>query len=302
MNAPVISPSPTLDPELLRSFVAIAETGSFTAAAERVFRTPSAVSMQIKRLEDVLGVTVFKRDARNVSLTPDGEVLISYARRLLALNRETVSRFLCADVSGVVKVGAPSDYGEVILPKALRRFANSHPHVVVDVVIHESSELRRRFAAGQLDLAIVSCFDPREMPDAEIVMEDEIVWAGAKGGQAYLCDPLPVSLWDETCAWRRAALESLEKAGRAYRVAFMAAHVSGQRAAILSDLAVAPMGRSFVADGVHILGPESGLPSMGQYHLALKVAEKPGTPVRAFADHMRSVFAHFREFGNFSCC
>ena len=111
MNAPIFNSVPTIDPELLRSFVAIAETGSFTAAAERVFRTPSAVSMQIKRLEEVLGVSVFKRDARNVSLTPDGEVLISYARRLLALNRETMSRFVSPSVSGVVKLGAPSDYG-----------------------------------------------------------------------------------------------------------------------------------------------------------------------------------------------
>ena len=302
MNAPVLSPSPTLDPELLRSFVAIAETGSFTAASEKVFRTPSAVSMQIKRLEDVLGVSVFTRDARNVSLTPDGEILLSYARRLLALNRETMSRFVSAEISGVVKIGAPSDYGEVILPMALKRFNKTHPHVMVDVVIDRSHTLKQLFAAGKIDIALVSCYSEAERSEFEPIMTDAIVWAGAKGGQAYLQDPLPVSLWDETCAWRKSAISSLESVRRAYRIAFMTAHVAGQRAAILTDLAVAPMGQSFMADDLQILGEESGLPPMGTYDLVLQVDEKASPPVREFADHMRSIFEHFREHGEFSCC
>lgn len=302
MNAPMINPVPTLDPELLRSFVAIADTGSFTAAAERVFRTPSAVSMQIKRLEEVLGVSVFKRDARNVSLTPDGEVLIGYARRLLALNRETMSRFVSPDVSGVVKIGAPSDYGEFVLPQALRRFAQTHPGVMVDAVIDQSINLRKRFADGHLDLALVSCSAAGDRIHGERMMTDQIVWGGAKGGQAYLCDPLPISLWEEGCAWREAALSSLNEIKRSYRVAFMTANVSGQRAAIMSDIAVAPMGRSFVGSDVQILGPESGLPPMGTYDLELQVAERCTAPVQAFADHLRSIFAHFEENGEFGCC
>ncbi|MBW3095776.1 LysR family transcriptional regulator [Pseudohoeflea coraliihabitans] len=301
MNAPLLPTVPTLDPELLRSFVAIAETGRFASAAERVHRTPSAVSMQIKRLEEVLGVAVFARDARNVTLTPDGEVLLGYARRLLALNRETMSRFVSPSVSGIVKIGAPSDYGEVILPKVLKRFAASHPQVVVDVVIDQSSELRSRFAAGQIDLAVTSCGMLGENSGGELMMTDDIVWVGAKGGQAYLCDPLPVSLWDENCAWRQAALTHLEKVGRHYRVAFMTAHMSGQRAAILSDLAVAPMGRKFTGADLQILGPESGLPDIGNYGLMLHVADGAAAPTRALADHMRSVFEHFRETGSFGC-
>ncbi|WP_339762730.1 LysR family transcriptional regulator, partial [uncultured Hoeflea sp.] len=105
MNAPLNHPLLMLDPDVLRSFVAIAETGSFTAAAARIYRTPSAVSMQIKRLEEQLGVAVFLRDARNVSLTHDGEVLLGYARRLIALNREAISRFVTSEVSGVVRIG-----------------------------------------------------------------------------------------------------------------------------------------------------------------------------------------------------
>ena len=117
MNA-LHHPLPLLDLEL---HCCHCETGSFTLAANAVFRTPSAVSMQIKKLEDILGVSVFMRDARSVSLTQDGEMLLGYARRLLALNRETVSKFIMPDISGIVRLGSPDDYGERVLPNVLKR-------------------------------------------------------------------------------------------------------------------------------------------------------------------------------------
>lgn len=298
MNAPLMLPVPMLDLELLRSFVAIAETGSFTAAAGRVYRTPSAVSMQIKRLEDLIGVSVFTRDARNVALTPDGDVLLSYARRMIALNREAVSRFVTADVSGVVRVGTPSDYGEVLLPGALKQFAKSHPEVVVDVVIDQSSSLRKRLAGGQVDIVLLSCPNGEE---GDVVMEDDIVWVGAKGGQAYLIDPLPVSMWEEGCSWRERAIASLNNVGRGYRVAFMTAHASGQRAAIQADLAVAPMGRSFMGKDLQILDTNCGLPEIGTYKLAMQVAKDASAPVEAFAEHFHGLFDRFRETGSFGC-
>ncbi|EBX4817148.1 LysR family transcriptional regulator, partial [Salmonella enterica subsp. enterica serovar Newport] len=143
MNAPLNHPLPLLDLDVLRTFVAIAETGSFSAAANAVFRTPSAVSMQIKKLEDVLGRSVFSRDARSVSLTHDGEVLLGYARRMLAINREAVSKFIVPDIVGVVRLGSPDDFGERVLPHVLKRFAVTHPSIAVDVIIDQSSNLRR---------------------------------------------------------------------------------------------------------------------------------------------------------------
>ncbi len=120
MNAPLNHPLPLLDLDVLRTFVAIAETGSFTTAANAVFRTPSAVSMQIKKLEDILGRSVFARDARSVSLTTDGEMLLGYARRLLSINREVVSKFIIPEIVGAVRLGSPDDYGERVLPQELR--------------------------------------------------------------------------------------------------------------------------------------------------------------------------------------
>ena len=115
------------------------------------------IRLELTLLEELLGVTVFLRDARQVTLTGEGERLLPYARRLLALNREAVSKFVVPDISGVVRVGSPDDYGERILPPVLKRFAQTHPSVAVDVVIDQSVNLRKRFQAGQLDIAILTC-------------------------------------------------------------------------------------------------------------------------------------------------
>lgn len=294
MNAPINHPAPLLEPDVLRTFVAIAETGSFTAAANLVFRTPSAVSMQIKKLEETLGRSVFLRDARNVSLTPDGEVLLTYARRLLAINREAVSKFVMPDIAGVVRFGSPDDYGERILPHVLKLFAKSHPSVAVDVVIDQSVNLRKRMEQKTLDITLLTCIRD-EVPDgAEVMLNEPMVWTGAKGGCAHLRDPLPVSLWEEGCAWRAGAVEALGRQGRDYRVAFMSAHASGQRAAIRADLAVAPLPKTFIDDDLVALGEDDGLPEMNCYSLAMWVAPDPSPPVRAAADHFRAAFDELR--------
>lgn len=298
MNAPLNHPLPLLELDLLRTFVAIAETGSFTAAANLVFRTPSAVSMQIKKLEETLRCTVFCRDARSVSLTTEGEVLLGYARRLLAINREAVSKFIVPDVAGVVRLGSPDDYGERILPSVLRRFAQSHPAVAVDVVIDQSTNLRRRLAERELDITLFTAC--RNIPaEADILLSEQIVWGGAKGGTAHLREPLPVSVWEEGCAWRADALEALGRDGRAFRLAYMSAHTAGQRAAILADLAVAPLPKSFIGDDVVALGPEQGLPQLSNYNLCMIVAPDAPTPVLAAADHIRATMEAFRENGRF---
>jgi DNA-binding transcriptional LysR family regulator len=299
MNAPLNHPLPLLELDVLRTFVAIAETGSFTAAANAVFRTPSAVSMQIKKLEEQLGRAVFVRDARSVSLTADGEMLLTFARRLLALNREAVSKFILPDISGIVRLGSPDDFGERVLPSVLKRFAQSHPAIAVDVVIDQSVNLRKRMAARQLDITIMTCAEDLDLPGVEILLTEPIVWAGAKGGCAHLREPLPVSLWEEGCAWRAAAVTALGRFGREYRVAYMSAHTAGQRAAILADLAIAPLPKSFIGGDLVELGPNDGLPVMGNYNIGMVVTPDASAPVRAAADHIRATFEFFNETGRF---
>lgn len=299
MSAPLNHPLPVLDLDVLRTFVAIAETGSFTTAANAVFRTPSAVSMQIKKLEDVLGRSVFSRDARSVTLTTDGEMLLGYARRMLSINRELVSKFIVPDITGVVRLGSPDDYGERILPHVLKRFAHSHPSIAVDVTIDQSKNLWRRMDDRTLDITLVTNSYKINMADAETLMTEPIVWAGAKGGCAHLREPLPVSLWEEGCAWRAGALDALGREGRNYRIAYMSAHTAGQRAAILADLAVAPLPRSFIGQDLIELGVKDGMPDIGTYSLAMVVAPDADAPVRAVADHIRATFEIFRETGRF---
>lgn len=296
MTAPLNHPLPLLDLDVLRTFVAIAETGSFTAAANAVFRTPSAVSMQIKKLEETLRCAVFNRDARSVSLTTDGEILMGYARRMLAINREAVSKFVVPDMSGVVRLGSPDDYGERVLPAVLKRFSQSHPSVAVDVIIDQSVNLRRRLAERELDITLFTVCR-NVPPEAEILLTEPIVWGGARGGCAYLRKPLPVSVWEEGCAWRADALEALGRDGVEYRIAYMSAHTAGQRSAILADLAIAPLPRSFIGDEIVALGPEHGLPQLSNYTLAMIVAPDASAPVRAAADHIRATMEAFREAG-----
>lgn len=296
MTAPLNHPLPLLDLDVLRTFVAIAETGSFTSAANAVFRTPSAVSMQIKKLEETLRCAVFNRDARSVSLTADGEILMGYARRMLAINREAVSKFVVPDVSGVVRLGSPDDYGERVLPSVLKRFAQSHPSVAVDVVIDQSANLRRRLNERELDITLFTVC--RNIPpEAEVLLTEPIVWGGARGGCAHMKKPLPVSVWEEGCAWRADALEALGRDGVEYRIAYMSAHTAGQRSAILADLAIAPLPKSFIGDEIVALGPEHGLPQLSNYNLAMIVAPDASAPVRAAADHIRATMEALKEAG-----
>jgi len=292
-------PLPTLDLDVLRTFVAIAETGSFTTAASTVFRTPSAVSMQIKKLEDTLGRAVFMRDARSVTLTTEGEMLLGYARRLLAINREAVSKFIIPDISGVVRLGSPDDYGERILPTVLKRFAQTHPSIAVDVTIDLSVNLRRRMDDRTLDITLLTNSFAANMSGSEVLLTEPVVWAGMKGGCAHLREPLPISEWEEGCAWRAGALEALGRDGRNYRIAYMSSHTAGQRAAILADLAIAPMPKSFIGGDLVALTEADGLPEMNSYSLAMLVAPDASAPVKAVAEHIRAAFEQFRETGRF---
>lgn len=299
MNAPLNHPLPLLELDVLRTFVAIAETGSFTTAANAVFRTPSAVSMQIKKLEDLLGRSVFARDARSVRLTHDGEMLLGYARRMLALNREAVAKFVTPDIVGVVRLGSPDDFGERILPFVLKRFAQTHPSIAVDVVIDQSANLRRRMNERSLDITLLTTASTADAEGSETLLTEPIVWVGTKGGSAHLREPLPVSLWEDGCAWRACALDALARDGRNFRVAYMSAHTAGQRSAILADLAVAPFPKSFIGADLVELGAKDGMPEVGEYSLAMVAAPDAGAPVRAVADHIRAAFAAFTETGRF---
>ncbi|MCS4505406.1 LysR substrate-binding domain-containing protein [Arhodomonas aquaeolei] len=286
-SRPATGALPLLEHDVLRTFVAIAETGSFTRAARQVFRTPAAVSMQIKRLEETLGRAVFVREPRRTRLTPEGEALLGYARRLLELNEEAVSRFLSPAVDGSVSLGTPDDAGTRILPGVLSRFARTHPAVQVTVRVGRSGDLLERLDAGELDLMLMTAGNEgQEDRRGEVVYSEHLVWAGREGGVCAGRTPLPLALAEHGCAWRAMALEALDRSGRDYRIAYTSEHCAAQEAAMLADLAVAPFPRSLIRPPLRVLDADAGLPALGAYRIQLLRAPGRGSAADALAEHV----------------
>ncbi|MCB1446887.1 MAG: LysR family transcriptional regulator [Rhizobiaceae bacterium] len=284
---------PILELDVMKTFIAIAETGNFTTAAEAVFRTPSAVSMQIKKLEETLGVPLFRRDARSVSLTHHGEMLLSFAKRLIALNNEAVSRFVVPEMNGIVKLGAPDDIGELVLPGILSHLSETWPQLAIDVTIESSANLHRAVEDGRLDLAIYNFLYAVRADPAEKVMSERLVWVGRKHGQAHLKTPLPISVWDSGCIWRTRALEELTRAEIEFRIAYFCGSHMGQTAAIRADIAIAPLARFLVRDDMVVLGERDGLPDLGSYDIGLAVRKGASQPALAVADYIRSALGDY---------
>lgn len=286
---------PLLESDLVRTFVAIAETESFTRAAKRVHRTPSAVSMQVKRLEDMLGTELFVREARNVSLTPAGETLLGYSRRLLRISEEAVAQFLAAPIEGSVSFGSPDDFGTRFLPGILKRFAATHPQVEVNVVVGSSSDLIARLDAGTLDLTLITTGGCAGTTRGRTVMHEPLVWAGLKGGCAHECEPLPLALAHQGCCWRANALKALDEAGRRYRVAYTSEHWAGQQAALLADLAIAPLPASLIGPQLQRLDAIAALPELGSYAINIVRGGRKSDAIDVLEQHVVDSFADLGE-------
>ncbi|MEZ5933736.1 MAG: LysR substrate-binding domain-containing protein [Alphaproteobacteria bacterium] len=281
-----------LDIDLVRTFVAISDTGSFTSAASAVLRTPSAVSMQMKRLEDLLGRPLFTREGRSVALTPDGEALLGYARQMLRVNEEAVARFLVPPVEGCLRFGAPDDFGTRFLPNILSRFAATHPKVEVSVVLATSISLQDQLRNGDIDVTLVTT---EERDDGAVhgrrIYSEPLVWVGVKGGRAREMEPVPLALSGHGCVWRAAALRALDRIGRPYRIAYSCDNCQGQLAALLADLAIAPLPQSLLTSDYERLGPAHRLPDIGHYQIRLCERADIGPAARAFAVHVAESFA-----------
>lgn len=285
---------PVLDNDLLKTFVAIVETGNFRRAAKVVYRTPSAVSMQIKKLEDAIGRSLFDRDAKSVILTPDGEALLGFARRMLQLSDETVGYFREPALEGAVRFGAPDDFGTRFLPNILARFAATHPGVDVEVFLEPSSILLERLEEGILDITLITSGSSGSMKGTEeIVFTEPLVWIGLRGGLAWEKKPLPLALAGHDCSWRGAALDSLDRAGVRYRIAYSSQSGAGQMAAVLADLAIAPFPESLVEPPYRRLGAKENLPILGNYHIALCRRPDIGAAAKALAKHVSESFRDF---------
>ncbi|WP_162408952.1 LysR substrate-binding domain-containing protein [Acuticoccus sediminis] len=282
-----------LDTDLIRTFVSVCETGSFRRAAERINRTPSAVSMQMAKLEEHLGAPLFQREGRSIAVSMKGEELFAYAKRILSLNEEAVSRFRKPNLSGLVRLGVPDDYETRLLPSVFARFAKVCPDAQIELVLATSPELVERVAKDELDVAIGTseAMSTAEVP-GELLHAEPMVWLGRVGGTAKLKRPLPVAVPGHHCAWRHMGLQALERADVAYRTAFTSEHSHGQLAALMADLAISPLPASYRTAELERIGEEAGLPEIGLVATHICVHPTANDTARAFADIARETFAN----------
>ncbi|WP_339915675.1 LysR substrate-binding domain-containing protein [uncultured Brevundimonas sp.] len=262
-----------LDVELLRAFVTIHETGTFTRAAEMLGRTQPAISLQIRRLESQLRVPLFDRGGKTVTLSGEGAAFLPQARKMLGLNDEIVATLGDGDLEGEVRFGAPEDIATRYLPGILGAFTRSHPRIRLTINCDYSPNLLDLMSRGQLDLALIKR-EPMGPAVGVSVWREPLVWVALDRAQAEV-SPLPLIVAPAPCIYRKRALAALESAGLPFRPAYTSASVAGQMAALKSGLGVGVMPAAIVPRDLMILG--DALPELADGEIALVTARGGGT-------------------------
>lgn len=257
-----------LESDLMRAFLAVADTGSVTAAAERVGRTQSAVSMQIKRLEDSLGQALFARLPRGVALTARGAQLMPYARRVSQLLDEAATALREKPLIGPVRIGIPDEYAESVLPRALAAFNQRHPAVEVTVRCDFTAPQQAALDEDQLDLAIL--YDSSHTAADEVLGIDPTVWVTSVGHAQHRESPVPVGMYIHSDWGKDFALRSLIQQSIGYRIAFECDTSASLRVAARTGLAIAPLSRSTIPEGCRELTAEDGFPIVDRARVVLR--------------------------------
>ena len=278
-----------IDVALLRAFTSVIDTGSVTSAARLLNRTQAAVSLQIKRLEDLLGQPLFEREHRRLTLTPAGERLQANAQRLVALNDAVFGQMTTREFEGEVRFGVPTDIVRTYIPPILRRFNTAWPRVRVTLELGNSSRLLDAYDRGELDLTLTT--DLASDRRAETLRVDRLVWTGAPQGNAHKLDPLPLAIGDATCRFRPVVLEALRKAGRDWRLVLELSHQVAQDATVSAGIAVSAELRDSVSPSLTVLGPDSGLPPLTEFMINMHAPMAGTNPIAdALAGHIRAEF------------
>jgi DNA-binding transcriptional LysR family regulator len=260
-----------LDLAALRSFVTVAEVGGVTRAAGYLNLTQSAVSMQIKRLEESLGMQLFLRAARKLALSPEGEQLLSYGRRMVALNDEALSRFSVAACCAPIRLGVPHDVVYPAIPGILRRMAQVHPMVQVNLVSSFTVVMKEAFHRGEFDVMLTTEATPD--PGAEVLSSRALVWVGAPGGSAWQRRPLRLGFKD-SCIFRPTAQAALDAAGIVWQMATGGESEQAVEATVAADLAITARMAGSIPEGTEVIQGDNQLPVLGEMKLALYRADR----------------------------
>lgn len=275
--------APVLDPDLLQAFVAVAEHRSFTRAASALNRTQSAVSMQVKRLEERLQAELFHRSKTNVDLSAAGEGLLGYASRILSLNDEAVGRVRAHGMEGRVRLGVMDDYGTMIVPPLLAGFVASYPLVHVEMETGLTSTMPDRLGEAY-DLVIA--MHPEGRGEGELLRTEQAVWAASAEHRAEQTDPLPVALYPQGCLFRSWAMQALDQAQRSWRLAFVSHSLSAVEAIAAQGLAVTVVKSGTFPPTLRRLSERDGLPRLPRAEIRLHRAQNLTRAAALLADHL----------------
>lgn len=261
------------DIDLLRAFVAVAESSSFTRAAAKLNRTQSTVSQQIQRLEQAANAPLLLRDTRSLQLTDEGDRMLAYARRLLSLHDEARAAISGIGHSGEVRLGISEDVAPVALPRALAEFSRVHPRLHISVVCDLSVALVRQFRRGDLDIIVVKQ-DPEDRNGERLRLEP-LVWMAGAGFVFDPNQPIPLCLWPPGCLFRDRIIAALDAAGLPWRVAYTSPSLTGVRAAVAAGIGISAMMASSIESGLKVVDRRiMRLPKLGDVALACHVAGK----------------------------
>ncbi len=278
--------------ELLKTFLVVVECENVTHAAAMLGRTQSAVSVQIRKLEDTLCVRLFERQARGMILTEDGRKLLPAASRALS-EMQRVGALFAGSLRGRIRVGIPDDYNDTILERVLVDFANTHP----DVEIFARSGCTSRFADAvrNNDLDVAVCSGSTAI-DGDVFSSEPTVWAGGDAFSLAGDEPVPLAILDRTCWWRDMPADALDRAGRTWKIAYLSESFGSVRAAIRSGLAVGALPESNLEAGMKVLSAADGFPPLEPSQRTILVNPKAPAPlVSAMADAIRKAALHARN-------
>ncbi len=279
-----------MNTDLLKTFLAICETKSFTAAADRVGRTQSAISLQMQRLEMSLGRPLFVRGGGVLEMTEHGILLQSHAVRILESVADAKAAFDVGKVDGVVVLGVPEDYAPKILTEVLRSFTELYPAATINLVLDESRQLVRHLAEGSVDLAFVTEGEG-PVADGRVAFRDQIVWVGREGSDLHLQDPLPIAIWDENDGYSSRMFKALAEMQRNHRTVVISRSMTGLRGAVQSGIAISAMMRSSIVPPMQELTKADGFPALEELSVRLERAHlKKSTLIDRIETHLLLLF------------
>ncbi len=278
-----------LDTITLRCFMAVAETGSFTKAAERVGRTQSAISQQINKLENMLNKSLLVR-GKTLYLTPEGEIFLGYARQIFALHREAIDRFKEPALKGEVCFGLPEDFASVYLAEVLADFSRIHPRILLNIECDLTLHLFSRFKKKEFDLVLVKMNRPEDFPNGLDVWSEPLKWVG----DSSLIDPskpIPLVLSPHPCVYRASAIKALEEHGRTWRPVFSSPSYASVVAAVKAGMGLSVMPHTMIPSELKALDPAL-LPKLADTHVSLLKYEADNTAINTLEEFVLRKLRH----------